>query len=113
LVLVLDPNFDTNHRIFFSLSEPAGEENSNITIARAILDEQVLKLSDVAVIFRAKPAMPKQALSSNSGGRIVIAKTVPCSRSSAIGRNHRLGLLRSGSTCADDDDGFQWIGQSL
>jgi glucose/arabinose dehydrogenase len=74
LDLALDPNFNTNHRIFFSFSEPVGEDNSNIAIGRAVLDEQALTLSDVKVIFRAKPALPKQALASNAGGRIVIAK---------------------------------------
>jgi aldose sugar dehydrogenase len=74
LDLALDPDFSTNHRFFFSFSEPVGENDSNIAIARAVLDEQALQLSDVTVIFRAKPAMPKQALASNAGGRIVIAK---------------------------------------
>jgi glucose/arabinose dehydrogenase len=74
LDVALDPNFSANHRIFFSFSEPVGENDSNIAIAHAVLDEQALKLSDVTVIFRAKPAMPKQALASNAGGRIAIAK---------------------------------------
>jgi glucose/arabinose dehydrogenase len=74
LDVALDPNFNTNRRIFFSYSEPVGENDSNIAIAHAIFDEQALKLSSVTVIFRAKPAMPKEALASNAGGRIAFAK---------------------------------------
>ncbi len=73
LDLALDPNFATNHRIFFSFNQPVGESDSSIAIAHAILDEQALKLSDVTVIFSVKPAMPT-SLSSNSGGRIAFAK---------------------------------------
>ena len=70
LDVVLDPQFARNHRIFFTYSEPVGETYSNIAVARARLDGHAL--SDVNVIFRAKPALPARALSSNQGGRIAI-----------------------------------------
>jgi glucose/arabinose dehydrogenase len=70
LDVALDPQFANNHRIFLTYSEPVGETYSNIAVARARLDGRAL--SDVNVIFRAKPALPARALSSNQGGRIAI-----------------------------------------
>jgi len=70
LDVALDPGFANNHRIFVTYSEPVGESYSNIAVARARLDGRALK--DVTVIFRAKPALPARALSSNQGGRIAI-----------------------------------------
>jgi glucose/arabinose dehydrogenase len=72
LDVALDPHFSQNHRIFFSFNEPIGVDDSSIAIARATFDETALALSDVRVIFRAKPALPK-ILSSNAGGRIAVA----------------------------------------
>ena len=72
LDVALDAQFASNRRIFFSYSEPVGEAYSNIAIASARLDGRGLK--DVKVIFRAKPALPARALSSNQGGRLAIAK---------------------------------------
>src|SRR5215470_8086170 len=66
----LDPQFATNHRLFFTYSEAVGEGYSNIVVARAQLEGRALK--NVQVIFRAKPALPARALSSNQGGRIAI-----------------------------------------
>jgi aldose sugar dehydrogenase len=66
----LDPQFATNHRLFFTYSERVGETYSNIVVARAELDGRALK--NVRVIFCAKPALPARALSSNQGGRIAI-----------------------------------------
>jgi glucose/arabinose dehydrogenase len=70
LDVALDPQFANNHRLFFTYSEAVGESYSNIAVARARLDGRALK--DVTVIFRAKPALPARALSSNQGGRIAI-----------------------------------------
>ncbi len=70
LDVALDPGFANNHRIFFTYSEPVGETYSNIVVARARLEGRAL--SDVKVIFRATPALPARALSSNQGGRIAI-----------------------------------------
>ena len=73
LDVVLDRDFAANKRIFFSYSEPVGEDNSNIAIASAKLDEGALALSDVKVIFRAQPAMPK-TIAANQGGRLAVAR---------------------------------------
>jgi glucose/arabinose dehydrogenase len=70
LDVALDPGFASNHRIFFTYSEPVGESYSNIAVARARLDGRALK--DVTTIFRAKPALPARLLSANQGGRIAI-----------------------------------------
>jgi glucose/arabinose dehydrogenase len=78
LDVALDPNFATNKRIFFSYSEPVHDPNStlaksNIAIARARLDESAGALTDVTVIFRAKPSLP-QTVAANQGGRIAIGR---------------------------------------
>ena len=73
LDVALDPQFVSNQRIFFTFSEPVGEENSGIVVARARLDEAGLALHDVRVIFRAKPDLPRKR-SANQGGRIAIGR---------------------------------------
>jgi glucose/arabinose dehydrogenase len=73
LDVALDPKFAANKRIFFSYSEPVGTDMSNIAIASAKLDVAGNALSDVKVIFRAWPALPK-TLMANEGGRIAIAR---------------------------------------
>jgi len=73
LDVALDPQFATNHRLFFTYSEPVGESYSNIAVARARLDGHAL--SGVTVIFRAKPALPARTLAANQGGRIAIDRT--------------------------------------
>ena len=70
LDVAVDPQFATNHRVFFTYSEAVGATYSNIVVARARLEGRAL--SDVNVIFRAKPALPAGALASNQGGRIAI-----------------------------------------
>ena len=72
LDVVLDPNFATNQRVFFSFFNYIDGTNSNTCIARARLDEKALKLTDVTVIFRALPVMPSKRLGAKTGGRIVI-----------------------------------------
>ncbi len=73
LDVALDAKFAANKRIFFSFSEPVGTDMSNIAIASATLNEAGNALTDVKVIFRAFPALPK-TLMPNEGGRIAIAK---------------------------------------
>ena len=73
LDVALDPNFASNNRIFFTYSEPVGDTNSNIVVARARLDEAAGALSDVSVIFRAKPDLPRTR-AANQGGRIAIGR---------------------------------------
>jgi glucose/arabinose dehydrogenase len=70
LDLALDPDFATNHRIFFTYSEAVGDKDSQIVVARAIFGAS---LGEVSVIFRAQPALPK-GQSANQGGRIAIAR---------------------------------------
>ena len=69
LDVALDPHFASNHRLYFSYAEPVSADKFNIALARAQLGNAAL--SDVRVIFRAKPALP-DTLTSNSGGRIAI-----------------------------------------
>jgi glucose/arabinose dehydrogenase len=73
LDVALDPRFAANHRIFFTFSDPVGADNSALVVARARLDEAAGALSDVKVIFRAKPDLPKTQ-GANEGGRIAIGR---------------------------------------
>jgi glucose/arabinose dehydrogenase len=73
LDLALDSQFATNHRIYFTYSEPLGETHSNLVVARATLDEAGGALRDRSVIYRTFPPLPR-TLSSNQGGRIAIAR---------------------------------------
>jgi len=72
LDVVLDPDFASNRRIFFSFFNYIDGTNSNTCIGRARLDEKALTLTDVTVIFRALPIMPSKRLGAKTGGRIVI-----------------------------------------
>ena len=71
LDLALDPDFTSTRRIFFTFSQAVGDADSQIVVARARLDEGARSLSDVRVIFRARPPVPKKQ-SANEGGRIAI-----------------------------------------
>ena len=71
LDVALDKNYAKNKRIFFSYSELVGTDESNIVLASANLDEAGLALSNVKVLFRVTPVLPK-ALVANEGGRIAI-----------------------------------------
>jgi glucose/arabinose dehydrogenase len=73
LDIALDPAFATNHRVFFSFSEPGRGEDFHIAVARATFDEAAKALTDVKVIFRAVPDL-YSGRSANSGGRIAIAR---------------------------------------
>jgi len=70
LEVVLDKNFRSNHRIFFTYMEAHGDDEANIAVARANLDQAAGALSNVEVIFRTAPYTRKQL--ANSGGRIAI-----------------------------------------
>jgi len=81
LDLKLDPNFATNHRIFFTTFDylpvkPDGppETNSNTNVASARLDVANGTLTDVKTIFRAYPYLPSNRLGGKTGGRIAIAR---------------------------------------
>jgi aldose sugar dehydrogenase len=74
LDVVLDPGFTSNHRIFFTFFDFVDGTDSNTYVARARLDEAKGALTDVAVIFRAQPAMPSKRLGGKTGGRIAIGR---------------------------------------
>ena len=74
LDVVLDPDFASNHRIFFSFFDFVDGTDSNTNIARALLDEAKARLTDVTVIFRAQPAMPSKRLGGKTGGRIAFGR---------------------------------------
>jgi glucose/arabinose dehydrogenase len=71
LDVALDKNYARNKRIFFSYSELVGTDESNIVLASANLDEGGLALSNVKVLFKVTPLLPK-SLVANEGGRIAI-----------------------------------------
>ena len=73
LDLALDSGFGTSHVIFFTFSAAVGASDSQIVVARARFDEDANALTEVRVIFRAKPTLPKKQ-SANQGGRIAIGR---------------------------------------
>jgi glucose/arabinose dehydrogenase len=72
LDVALAKDFAQSHRLYLSFAEAAAGDKTNIAIASARLDPTALSLSDVKVIFRARPALPK-ALAQNAGGRLAVA----------------------------------------
>jgi glucose/arabinose dehydrogenase len=81
LDVALDPNFASNHRIFFTTFDylpvkPGGppETNSNTNVASARLDEASGSLTDVKTIFHSNPYLPSTRLGGKTGGRIAIAR---------------------------------------
>lgn len=63
--VILDPQFSSNKRIYFSFNEPA-EEGSSTAVAQATLSETAL--TDVKVIFRQQPKFDSP---QHFGGRLV------------------------------------------
>jgi glucose/arabinose dehydrogenase len=74
LDVVLDPQFATNHQIFYTFYDYVDNTNSNTYVVRAKLDEAKCALIGAKVIFRAQPIMPSKRLGGKTGGRIAIAK---------------------------------------
>jgi aldose sugar dehydrogenase len=74
LDVVLDPDFTSNHRIFFTFFDFVDGTDSNTCVARARLDEAKRAVTDVTVIFRAQPVMPSKRLGGKTGGRIAIGR---------------------------------------
>lgn len=76
LDVALDPDFATNHVVWWSYAEPRGEKNGT-AVARGVLDASGLapRFSDVLVVFRQQPGW---ASPYHFGSRIVFApdKTV-------------------------------------
>jgi glucose/arabinose dehydrogenase len=75
LDVVVDPDFVTNHRIFFTFFDYADKIIGNTNVARAQLDGG--RLTHVDVIFRSSPSRPNNATdlsaATKTGGRIAIA----------------------------------------
>ena len=75
--LALDPRFNTNRRIFFTFFGFDRGEISGIRVARATFNQAANSLSDVKVIFQARPQTPNDSrtgVGSRSGGRMAIGK---------------------------------------
>ena len=75
--LVLDPNFASNHRIYFTFFGFDRGMISGIQVARATFNQTANSLSDVKVIFKARPQTPndnRSGVGSRSGGRMVMGK---------------------------------------
>lgn len=73
--LVLDPDFRTNHRFYFTYFPFDHGMIGGINVARATLDEPNNALRDVTTIWRSIPSTPNDAHSgfgSRSGGRIAL-----------------------------------------
>ena len=73
LDVALDPNFSTNHRIFFTFFGYANRVVGPTNVARALLNNNTL--TDVTVIFRSTPAKPNGAnlaAGTKTGGRIAV-----------------------------------------
>ena len=73
LDVALDRDFPKSKRLFFTYSENVGQANTRIVVASARLDQAANALTDVKVIFRPIPDLPRAA-SANQGGRIAVAK---------------------------------------
>ena len=75
LDVVLDPDFATNHTIFFTYFEYLDKTVYNTAIARAVLDESAGAIRDVKVLIKTSPYMPNDqtlAAGTKTGGRIAI-----------------------------------------
>ena len=75
--LVLDPGFAGNHRIYFTFFGFDRGMISGIQVARATFNQAANALSDVKVIFKARPQTPndnRSGVGSRSGGRMVMGK---------------------------------------
>jgi glucose/arabinose dehydrogenase len=75
--LVLDPKFASNHRIYFTFFGFDRGMISGIQVARATFNQAANALSDVKVIFKARPQTPndnRSGVGSRSGGRMVMGK---------------------------------------
>ena len=75
LDVVLDPNFASNHTIYFTYFEYLDKIVFNTAIARAVLDENAGAIRDVKVLLKTLPFAPNdQTLSAGTktGGRIAI-----------------------------------------
>jgi glucose/arabinose dehydrogenase len=75
--LALDPDYARNHTLFLTFFGWDHGMISGIQVARATFNEAANALSDVKVIFRARPQTPNDSRSgvgTRSGGRLAIGK---------------------------------------
>jgi glucose/arabinose dehydrogenase len=69
----LDPGFAQNHIIYFNYIRPENNDQTRMALAKAVLDEPGLALTDVRVIFLANEQRTRLP-ANNQDGRIAIAK---------------------------------------
>jgi glucose/arabinose dehydrogenase len=77
LDVVTDPDYATNHTIYFTWFEYLDKTVYNTAIARAVLDENANALRDVKVLLKTSPFAPNDqtlAAGTKTGGRIAIGK---------------------------------------
>lgn len=74
LDVVLAPDFNKGHRVYFSFFEVLKQGNSNTYLAHGVLDEAGNAIHDVTVIYRGVPELPEHNFSMKQGGRIAFAK---------------------------------------
>jgi aldose sugar dehydrogenase len=70
LDVALDPDFAKNKTIYLSFSEPRSGGGNGTSVARAVLSDDRMSLTDVTVIFQQMPAIESTA---HFGGRLVFA----------------------------------------
>ena len=68
LDVVLDPQFASTHRIYFSYSEPRDDEANGTTVAYAELEQD--RIENTKIIFRQQPAMKSD---KHFGSRLAFA----------------------------------------
>jgi glucose/arabinose dehydrogenase len=77
LDVVLDPDFASNHTIYFTYFEYFDKTVYNTAIARALLDENAGAIRNVKVLLKTHPFAPNDqtlAAGTKTGGRIAISK---------------------------------------
>src|SRR4051812_12706038 len=75
LDVVLDPNFASNHTIYFTYFEYLDKIVFNTAAARAVLDENAGAIRDVKVLLKTLPFAPNDqtlAAGTKTGGRIAV-----------------------------------------
>lgn len=74
LDVAIDPDFESNRLVYFSYTARGGlfahRRSSSVTVARGRLSEDTVRLEQVRVLFRQKPAV---AVDENLGGRIALS----------------------------------------
>ena len=75
LDVVLDPDFASNHTIYFTYFEYLDKIVFNTAVARAVLDESARAIRDVKVLIKTSPFAPNDqtlAAGTKTGGRIAV-----------------------------------------